>query len=82
MELSVKFRTTPPYLELAKHGYLTIIAGVVAIIADIVQVLDYIQKRNQKQIGTEQPQKPTNSSTQPGLLITKYHQDWGEAIAN
>ncbi|BAZ48898.1 WD-40 repeat-containing protein [Nostoc sp. NIES-4103] len=64
---------------------LTIIAGVVGIIAGIVQVLDYIQKRNQKEppIAEKPPQKLTKSPTDslaPVLLTTKHHQDWGEAV--
>lgn len=64
---------------------LTIIAGVVGIIAGIVQVLDYIQKRNQEQTepAQKQQQKLTKSPTdsiESVLLTTKHDKDWGEAV--
>lgn len=73
---------------------LTVVGGIVTIIAGSVQVLDYVEKQRNKQLAielvlppkpTEIPPLPGNSEViQPNLSFpkdaNKSRQDWGEAL--
>lgn len=71
---------------------LTIVGGIIGIVAGSVQVLDYVEKRRDKPSVTElviatssktEISPPGNSQVTPPELLsqdTKSRQDWGEAV--